>query len=317
MSKGFAPASETQQTPDTETVDALPADQLKFNTLMLEEFQLRLPIGIFVGGRRLQNFTLKEITGEIDLFLRRLSAKTSAHKKLAKLFVKMVDSIGDYSVPDLARELSCSPEQMFERMFVADAITILLNLRLFKQDGYKLFLQGQCPQCQTTAKDTEDSYHELNSLEINVPPMKWRYPEVVYRLEEPFNILGKEANDPEYMVYRLYLRPLRLFELEKLLPGNANPDMLPLLILYKMVCRLPDVEEYATLTSGIMTDDVYVLMGERDRNQMLALSEKLMQVGPNIQIQMECDNPVCGFHWQQALQWGDLTTFLLGLNRPS
>ena len=317
MPKGFAPDT-TSPTPEIATVEALSADQLKVNTIELENFRLKLPIGFFFNGRRLQQFSLKPLTGEIELFIRRkMKARLDLHVKFAQLFSQTVETIGDCSVPELARELSCSPEQLFQRMWFADALSILLNMRLAKQEGEKIFLSGQCPQCQRMTKDDEYTYHDLSQLEVNVP-QQLSAPVVAYTLDCPFNILGQGEDNEAHMARRFHLRPLKLFEAQKLFStGDASPGLTSLLLMYQLVCHLPGIAEYADLKGGIMNDDLYVRMGERDRRQLIHLSEKLLQWGPNLRISMECDNLMCGYKWEQAIPWGSLETFLLGLDSPA
>ena len=279
--------------------DAMSLADLKVQKLELQDTSKRLPVGFLLpSGERLTDFDLHPYTTEHDLLLTKRNNE-DIHITLGRILPQLVKSIGGYSVPDLAKELSTSPERMFQQMLLADAFALILWIRL-ETVGADVAISEQCPRCNTENKDSaEKGYHDLGRVDIGMAINLSRPLAIAVELKTGFVEFGHTAKT-------VLLRPLRLYQSKefKSVPSNK----MDIEMLYKMCFGLPEITEYEGMHSNLLNDGIYRKLTLADRNTLLGAMKELMKLGPQMVIEMECE--ACQNAWRSALPWQFLRTFL-------
>lgn len=159
-------------TPESE-IKSLDYSQLKFQERELAQWGLTLPLGIFVNGERLREYTLKPYLGRHDVLLGRLEDDNrDVPNKLTKIYCQflpeVVESIDGWPISDIASRMGTSPVRMFSELYTADFLSLVLNVRC-KGIGPEVAISSTCPFCshKINHKSSGDIYHhDLSSVVI-------------------------------------------------------------------------------------------------------------------------------------------------------
>lgn len=292
------PATKTKQeellnqtTSTQSSHEAYRVEQLDIREMQVQHFRNKLPIGIFMGGQRLQNLEFNPYTTSHDILLSKKSNE-DIHVTLGRFFPEIIKSIGGIPVKDIAKELSTTPKAMFERMNLADALAVVLNIRL-ETVGSDIAMQDRCPQCGTHNKDSEDvGFHQINEVDMNVLMNAENDVIVDVPIEDGFELFGDHVDIIQF-------RPFKLYQ-SKELKGTPDKKM-DLTMMMKMISGMPQVQAYEGIYSNLMTDEVYTLLSIRDRNILMKAAKKLINIGPSMSMKMECES--CSYEWTSFLPW--------------
>ncbi|MBW4514572.1 MAG: hypothetical protein KME11_05045 [Timaviella obliquedivisa GSE-PSE-MK23-08B] len=288
-----------------------PYTDIKTEMVLLKAFPGQLPIGWFTPeGEKLTTYTVKPYTGEDELFLSGLTTRfrDKVSDILPHFLARMIDTIGDIPVREVAQQASVKPNTLFENFYLADALTMLLSLRL-ENFGKEIQIQGQCPACQTVNKDREGEYSDLSSTEIEVA-QGMNCPHV-----EVFLPTGAKVFDD--MIKRVILRPIRMYDMKRLAKQDDKRAKLRLNheLLMHTVVGIPESEAYGKSQnsdrSGISelgVESLFKALNARDRDYLLKAVGKLGSFGPGMQMDMGCRN--CGFEYKAEVPWRDIPSFL-------
>lgn len=296
-STGFVTEEEPISSPASDAIDI---GQMSVRSFQLQDIPRRLPIGFFVNGERLNQFDLLPYTTEHDLILSKRNNE-DLHITLGRFLPTIVRSIGGYTIPELAKELSTQPERLIQQMPFADAMAIVLNIRL-DTVGTDVSLTDQCPRCNTKNEDSQDKgFHDLGQVDIGTI-MTLHQPLVVsVELEDGFQELG-------HTVKTILMKPMRLFQTSDKDLRTASDERAEILMMYKMICGLPDVPEYEGVYSNLFSDGMYSRLTIGDRDKLITAARSLMKLGPKLIMGMDCE--ACGKIWEVLIPWRFLRVFL-------
>ena len=315
---GFAAVTTDEETPVV-TESTIPLNDLKFDDVELCDLGNKLPVGIYLKEERLTDFILKPFSGtdEVDLgkMVEANSDRDGNLKEPATVLKgflpKVIESIGGYSIPDLAKQLQTSPQRLFEDMYLADSITLILSIRLQAQ-GWEIAMSGKCPECGTIATDNPDKgrlYHDLSSLEVRLIPSRFsQKPIIELTLPEPWLLY-------EDTITKLWLEPMKLRQLDKLLKSNSgNPKDMDQ--VFEMVVGIPESTDYANKKGRLFDPALYAdfctgTNGKISPNKQ-ALYDAIAKIvpGPKMEAEMDCGNSRCRNHWTQYIPWISFREFL-------
>lgn len=289
--------------------NAIAVDDLKIKRVELQDYPLILPHGFFVGGERIRQFAFKPYDSGFDLQLSTLYSNPKADVKriLGEFLPKYVDKIGNYTVPEIAKELSLTPQRLFETMPLADALTIVANGRLATLTSSNLSadvsIRDQCPQCTAKYESDPDKgkpYHDIGTIELGIIPQLTDKLVIEVTLDK-----GIKVGDSLCKTVRL--RPLRLYQLKKL--GEFPKGKMNIGMMYLQVKEIPEAEILEGVSGQIMDDDLFATIDSLgDRNKLMDASRLLQTIGPDMNVSVTCDN--CGWEWDSAVSWGHLPSFL-------
>lgn len=299
----MAKNSATGFTPEQESADPVHAaitllpEELKLQELELQDLSRRLPVGFFLNGERLQDFDLQPYTTKHDLLL---SQRTNEdlHIKIGRFLPTIIRTIGGYPIDDLAKELSVKPEVMFQRAYLADALMMILNVRL-ETVGADVAITDQCRRCGTKVQDDESAgYHDLGQVTVNTV-LNLKAPPVV-RID-----LQDELVEFGNLVTHVLMSPFRSFQSKDL--KGVPEDKIEMATMMHMICGMPDVPEYDGVSRNIFTEDTYKRLSLRDRDRLMAAARKLIKIGPTVGVELTCEG--CRFEWTSFLPWFQLRQF--------
>lgn len=281
---------------------AIAIDALEFEEVPLVQLDNTLPIGIFLEGERLTSFTLKPYKTKFDRILGEILGrpKVTILSALQQFLPMMVETIGGIPLGDLAAKLSTSPARLVSGMYLGDALSIVLSIRMAAQ-GPHIKMSATCPACGTDNEDKgtpAEPFHDLSYLPIKKVVLLSSDPVVEVRLKDGLEV-GKEK------LFRVLMQPLKLYQFEAIAkPGAGAMDIL---MLYEMVAGLPESEYYGKAKGRVFSDDLYDELTMTDQQILVKAIERL-QITPKMEAQMECIG--CGHKWDAALPWGNLRRFL-------
>ncbi|NJR41175.1 MAG: hypothetical protein HC781_22960, partial [Leptolyngbyaceae cyanobacterium CSU_1_4] len=288
-----------------------PFSDISTEMVLLKAFPNQLPIGWFTPeGEKLTTYSLKEYTGEDELFLSGLTTRfrDKVTDILPHFLARMVDTIGENSARDVAQQSSVKLPTLFENFYLADALTILLQIRL-QNFGKEIQIQGQCPACQTVNKDREGEFSDLSSTEIELA-VGMNCPHVEVTLPT-----GAKVFDDT--VKRVILRPLRMYDMKRLAKQDDKRAKLRLNheLLMHTVVGIPESEAYGksqnsdrTGISELGVESLFKVLNAKDRDYLLKAVGKLGSFGPGMQMDMNCR--ACGYEYKAEVPWRDVPSFL-------
>jgi hypothetical protein len=151
-------------------------ESLDYNSLCIQDRELsqwgqNLPLGIFLNGDRLQEYTLKPYIGHHDVLLGRLEDENRENPdRLVRIYSQflpqIVETIDGWPLAEVANKLNTSPPRLFQGMYLADILSLLLNIRC-KGTGSEIAIPCTCPYCghRINHKESGDIYtHDLSSV---------------------------------------------------------------------------------------------------------------------------------------------------------
>jgi hypothetical protein len=292
---------------------AFPYDTIKTDKCEIRDCPCKLPIGIFHDGQRLIDYTCKPYTGEEELQLSALSKRfqKKAGDVLPGFLAGMIETIGGTPIKELASSKSLSVQRVCEQMFLADALTMLLQIRLDSY-GERIQLAGQCPNCGNHNKDREGEYSELDTVEL-VVVKELPYPTIELTLEDGFTSF-------EETIKRVHLRPARVYDLKRMTKQKDEADFEFIHeLMLNTVVAIPDSTAWGTSSNSDRTgissgsvEEIFKLMTPNDRELLKEAVGELANFGPAMTSPMTCRN--CRFEYQALVPWNDLPSFL---SRPT
>lgn len=151
-------------------------ESLDYNSLSLHDRELsqwgqNLPLGIFLNGDRLREYTLKPYIGHHDVLLGRLEDENRENPdRLIRIYSQflpqIVETIDGWPIAEVASRLNLSPPRLFQSMYSADILSLLLNVRC-RGTGPDIAIPCTCPYCghRINHKESGDIYtHDLSSV---------------------------------------------------------------------------------------------------------------------------------------------------------
>jgi hypothetical protein len=293
---------------------AIPIEEVEVRTMTLGELGHVLPVGVFHGGERLQDFTLAPHTGDLEIELEEffsVNSKQGIEKiryVMREFLPKAIVTIGGKRLVDIESD----PRRLIDRMYVGDIFSILLAIRIDRQEGSekgKIALVGQCPRCQTKNKDEgtpTNPYHDLYSVQIKYYALKGNRtlegkPVFDVTLPDGFDEFGVK-------IKTLRVEPLRFRHLVKM-ADPKNKQVANLSLLSCVVTSLPDQK----LSGPFVFDrSLYakLLNSQKDKKAVFQALDKL-QPGPEMAIEMICE--ACSYEWEENIPWPNLPSFLYGV----
>lgn len=276
--------------------------------MLLRDFGHKLPIGCFYESDRLADFTLKPYDGEEELAVSAIANRFQDRVAdvLPHILAQVVDTIGGIPLKDLASSQSLSTTRLFENMFLADALTILLQLRL-DNFGEEVKLGGQCPNCGEHNKDREGEFSDLGTVKVNVVEA---FPHPVV---EVLLVTGGKIFEDE--VKRVLLRPVRVYDMKRLSKQDDKRTRLKLHheILMHTVVAIPECTAYQSIgerggLSPTSVEEIYKKLSNRDRDALIKAVSKLSDLGPEMTCEMICR--ACSYEFPAQVPWRDVPGFL-------
>jgi hypothetical protein len=294
-------------------------ETLKLRKLTIAEVPYTLPIGVFSpDGDRLQNYTLKPYDGACERALSRLCAKKQ--NRTAEILVDflpvILDTIGGKKLSDLATLHEISVRDMLQNLYLADAIHILLQLRIDEYDK-SIRLSAKCPNCGTPHLDAEDEPSDLSTVEVNLV-RQLSSPLIEVLLKSPVTFYA--GTDEQETISAINIRPVRIRDLERLNKVQKGEDVLSLQhrILFSTLVgsdkNTGDEYQNSKRTLSILSvESLYDKLATKDRTALMKAVTKIGQIGPEVQTEVHCQNPVCGNKFSASIPWQDLGSFLSGI----
>ena len=307
MAKTVNSGFSTEEQVSTTDITTLDYNSFNIKQVELQNYRNTLPHGLFVNGQRLQKFTLKDYDPEQDLKLATLysNQKSDIKQVFGNFLPTIIETIGGRTLKEIAPEINSTPQQIIERLSLGDALTIILNARL-QNVGELIEMEDQCPNCRTKNKDEPSQgrpYHSISEVMIGTIPVITDKLVVKIQLEQPFQV-GEDLCDVVHM------RPIKLYEMQKIQKSSQSArGKIDITLLQNQICGIPQATALQNITGQIFDDDLYrQIKSLKDRGTLLKVSEKLQEIGPNMNLPMSCYN--CQYEWDSALPWGNLRNFL-------
>ena len=308
------PALELTSEGFTQTIE-----NLKLRKLTLSDTPYTMPIGIFSpSGERFQGYTLRSYDGACERALSRLCAKKQ--NRTAEILVDflpvILESVDGRKLSELALLHEISVRDLIQNMYLADAIHILLQLRIDEYDK-SVRLSAKCPNCGTPHMDAEDEPSDLTTVEVNwvkdlITPL------IEVTLKSPVTFYA--GTDEEEIVSTVNVRPIRIRDLERLNKVQKGEDVLSLqhrILFSTLVGSAKNTgDEYQNpkrTLSILAVESLYDRLSVKDRTTLMKAVAKIGQIGPEVQTDVQCENPVCGNKFSASIPWQDLGSFLSGI----
>lgn len=253
-------------------------DDIRSELIELAQLGQNLPIGIWTGERWLRSYTIKEYTGKDDERLGRLEDaagdKPDRHERvLGSLLPPLIESIEGYSLEEVCAMMGgISKSRFVSELFLADAISIALNLRLMSY-GWELLIGGTCPcERRIPLGRTEDGYHDLRTVQIR---------QIINLETEP--VFTCQLVEPLGDIDQIRLFPPRLHQIPMLAEAN-----------YPLALRL-------LFNCSNITPEIFSEARGATLKQLAEVALNL-QFGPHDSIEMSC--PKCEREWLGGLEYG-------------
>lgn len=301
---GFAKAPENaDRGSEYDAIPFTPFTQLMIDKVELQDLGATLPIGLFVDGECLTEFTLHPYKTKHDRILGQLlqAPKVKLHQVLGQFLPIVIKTIGGYTLEELKNKLSTSEQKLFENMYLGDILAIVLQIRLASQ-GADIAMSAQCPNCGTQNQDNPEKgkpYHDLSSVEVSIFRHLKQKPLVEVTLKDGFECFGDHVD-------KVLMQPLRLYQIDKIAqPASGTP--VDIALLYSMICGLPQSAALRYSRGQIFSDELYDELSMADVS-ILRKAIDGIQPGPNMNADMSCYS--CGHEWASALPWSSLRQFL-------
>lgn len=274
-----------------------------------------LPFGLYyqpsgdTGMERLQTYTLVENleTGTYVGLLSRLQEKQQLSPErivtiASNFLAKAVTHFGSHSLQEIARNQGVTPAVVIERMFMADVITLIFACRLkvvgssaeFSDDlkpedlprtAFDMAIDTECgckraERIKYDPRDTDD--YSLRSVEIKLF-------DTTSTAKPVFEIvLPRGFSDGSSKITKLYVEPLKWFQLGKVTSKGNNEASDDLKMLMAMVVGVPESEIYGTSkNSHPFCKELYDSMSVIDINRLKDCAASL-NFGPDTTRQIQC-----------------------------
>jgi hypothetical protein len=266
---------------------AIATQNLQYEDIGLGEIKQRLPLGIWLpSGKRIREYSLHHYDGYADLSLGSLEDENEDEDdRLNRIYCEFIStrlkSLKGYSLETIATQFEISPYQVIGNFYLADAIALILKMRLGVW-GKDIAVSGVCP-CPEQFKirgGEKHGYHNLESVIVRTLPDSVEEPPIFrIDLEDGFTWNGDFFN-------AIYLEPPRFNQILEL-----ADDLLPLDVRLLFTCSVhPKVTP--SIYWQLSPDDLSIIRQEID----------VVYFGPDRKLEMDC--PKCGLVWDQPLDLG-------------
>lgn len=291
---------------------------LRTDTITLEDLGYSLPIGVFCkNGSVIREYELNEYTGDREIELSRLSNKKKRKTtEILPLFLQgIIKSVGGVPLKEFCKEEDLSLEAFTGNLFLADALAMLLRLRVDSY-GNGIRLVGNCTNCNTKNVDSESEPSDLSSVEIKLSKAK----SPIFELQLDKGATFGKGTDSEETIKTIQLRPLRLREFSKI-NSQKSEDGTPVGLDYRLAfitivgtaqeSRWGTEGNYNGVMAQSAVEDLFKALPAKDRASVLRAVNKLSGIGPLMRSGMTCKN--CGTDFDVDVPWQDLSGFLSGI----
>ena len=291
---------------------------LKTDTITLEDLGHSLPIGIFrKDGSVVRDYELNEYTGDREIELSKLSnRKKRKTTEILPLFLQgIIKLVGTTPLKEYCKEEDLSLEAFTGNLFLADALAMLLRLRVDSY-GNEIRLVGNCPACNTKNVDSELEPSDLSSVEIKLSKAK----SPIFELNLETGATFGKGTEFEETIKTIQLRPLRLREFSKINSQKSDDGVqagLDYRLAFITIVGTPQESRWGSEGSynGVMAqsaiEDLFKILPAKDRAAVLRAVNKLSGIGPLMRSGMTCKN--CGTDFDVDVPWQDLSGFLSGI----
>lgn len=253
----------------------------------IKESRLRFPIGINVGECLYRHFSLRPLTGRHEIVFGKIEIDhfrdddpktlyTYSNKILKRIFLDLVEEVGDYDLDTFLRLHSLNINQLIEKLYLADVLFLFVSVRIASY-GQNIKIGGPCP-CPRKEKinPTDDQAHDLETVEMTL----WDHSEPpIFR----YHFHNPPSDDRTYVD----LSPPLFFQLPALLDSPDNDGESFFLRLLQTLTPDPDII------------DLYLSLSRHDRNRLRKFLPLVNIFGPDKSIAMDC--PICGLQWDSPL----------------
>ncbi len=257
----------------------------------------KLPIGFFCDGRRFDSFNLSPYTSEHDLAIIRLKQRCDGdlHQLCSQLFPLIVTDFNGITLRDLANKLDLTIEELIAELPVADALTIIANIR-YLEIGEDMYFQGTCPYCGTNNDDNPKKglSHKLGGIDMNFLADLKSEPIVTVMLSTGVSI---------------DIYPLQFCQFKPFCDSEVPLDLRQ--VFYSSLSSSDG--RFDRARDGMMTEQIFLSLVNNlaDRNLLIHSVELFYQVGPQIEIATDCVK--CKQVWEMEMPISNLEDFYYNL----
>ena len=306
--------TKTDETTVSLVENATPLDQLKYVTTRFGDYEPnempQLPIGFLIPAtdtdpeRFANTFTVRDgiDTGYYDKFLGQLEEQAGNNPSPAKIIAtvsnflaKSIEKIGGVPLKTLAQQRSSSEAKLFEDAWVADVTTMILGVRK-AVSGIEIAIATKCPcERREDLRDNPEegrSLHTLADLEIKSFQRITGSPLIEV-------ILPKGIQDSGDLIRYIYIEPLKLYQLGKLLDRKVSAPA-DIKLFYEMIAKIPESSTYGKIKGRPFCEDLYDKMSRQDRTALQGAIAKI-QPGPQMSVGVDCYH--CGTNFDFPLPW--------------
>lgn len=257
----------------------------------------QLPIGFFFGNSRLDRFSLLPYTSEHDLAIIRARRQPNVgiYQLCLQLFPLMIADLNGYSLAQCATRLDLNVNELISEMPVADALTIVANIRSFEVSE-DMYFQGTCPYCGANNDDSPKKglSHKLSGIDVHYIETLKAEPVISITL-----LTGVTID----------CYPLQLAQFEEFCASEIPLDLRQ--VFYSAIAS--DDGTYDRDRDGLMDETIFVKLVTNitDRNLLIRSVDHLYQLGPLIEIGTDCVK--CKQDWELDLAVSQLPEFFANL----
>lgn len=294
--------------------NSIPLDRLRYVTTRFGDYEPnempQLPIGFLIPAtdtepeRMTTSFTVRDSidTGYYDKFLGQLEEQAGNNPSPTKIIAtvsnflaKAIDKIGDVPLKTLAQQRSSSEAKLFEDAWVADVTTMILGVR--KQvAGVEIAIATKCPcERREDIRDNPEEGRPLHTLaDLEIKAFQGITGSPLIEVVLPNGI--KDSGD---LIRHIYIEPLKLYQLGKLL-DRKNSAPADIKLFYEMIAKIPESSTYGKIKGRPFCEDLYNQMGRKDRTALQNAIAKI-QPGPQMSVGVDCYH--CGTNFDFPLPW--------------
>lgn len=236
-------------------------------------------------------------TSEHDLAIirARRQSSTGIYQLCLQLFPLIIADFNGYSLAQCAAKLDLNIQELIAEMPVADALTIVANIRAF-EIGEDMYFQGTCPYCGANNDDSPKRglSHKLSGIDMNFALLLTHEPIVTVKLSTGVSV---------------DFYPLQFAAFEEFCASELPIDLRQ--VLYSAISSSDGT--YDRGRDGLMDEAMFIKLVQNiaDRNLLIRSVKPLYELGPLIEIGTDCIK--CKQEWELDLAASQLPEFFANL----
>lgn len=244
----------------------------------------------------MDKFSLLPYTSEHDLAIIRARRQPNVgiYRLALTIFPLIVADFGGYSLAQCAEQQGLNVSELIAEMPVADALTIVANIRAF-EIGEDMYFQGTCPYCGTNNDDSPQRglSHKLGGIDIGYAKLVCE-PVVTVSLSTGISI---------------DFYPLQFAAFEEFCTSEIPLDLRQ--VFYSAISSSDGA--YDRSRDGLMDESMFLKLVTNitDRNLLIRSVQPLYELGPLIEIGTDCIK--CKQEWEMDLAVSQLPEFFANL----